>query len=463
MIHDGDPEVARGSFSRDRFDIWVADRTDSTLAAYNSAAARYVEGSDYDEDVAVLDNYGQWDYSPTYQSEVWRPSVSADWSPYSDGYWYSTPIGASWVSNEPWGWFPHHYGNWFFDAGFNSWCWSPAYLFSPAWVYWGFSPSFVGWCPVGYYSRRGSSIAVNGVFDPSRIDLGRGWRFVGTDRFGQRFDRRSLLPGSAVAGRLGSSLAITSRPVVAPVAGRPGSAPAQLQAFARSATQTISRQSTASRSADLLPYLARQRALAPSTVRALTQENSAADRSQRESWRARSVDSRPSNARAFPNSRNVEPRTHAASPSVQNTERRADWRQRPSSSAFESSPRGSETAPNESWRSRYSAPPAQRVIDGIDRGRRFDSVPRGENPQRSDSVPRRFEARPPQRSEPSQRFESAPRRFENPPPQRYEAPRREAPRAQHSAPPPPRMESPRQAPAARSESRSSSRGERRPH
>ena len=479
MIHGGDPEVARGSFSRDRFDIWVADRTDSTLAAYNSASARYVEGSDYDEDVAVLDNYGQWDYSPTYQAEVWRPSVSADWCPYSDGYWYSTPIGASWVSNEPWGWFPHHYGNWFFDAAFNSWCWSPAYLFSPAWVYWGFSPSFVGWCPIGYYSwgrRSGSSVAVNGIFDPSRIDIGRGWRFVGTDHFGQRFDRRSLLPGSAVAGRLGSSFAVTSRPAIAPVSGRPGSAPAQLQAYARTAPQTISRQTTAIHSAELTPYLARQRSLPAATVRALSQENAArvdsgrgtgpgtarlpaagtgralaggrfgtsgtSENSTRESWRSPSAESRPSDSRAFSNSRSFEPRTRTGSPVPQTTDRRSDWRQRPSSNAYESGPRASETGPSQNWRSRYSAPPAQRVIEGIDRGRQFDSMPRNESPRR---------------------FESAPRRFENPTPQRYEAPRREQAQPPRSSPPP-RMESRREAPPpARSEARSSSREDRRPH
>jgi len=87
LIHgEEQPEIARGSFSRDRFDVWVADRSQTILQAHNSVSARYVEGDD-DEDVAALDDYGSWDYSSTYGSQVWRPRVSADWSPYSIGSW----------------------------------------------------------------------------------------------------------------------------------------------------------------------------------------------------------------------------------------------------------------------------------------------------------------------------------------------------------------------------------------
>ena len=507
LIRSGDqPDVERGSFSRDRFDVWVAERTDSTLEAYNSASARYVEGSDYDEDVAVLDDYGQWDYSPDYGQQVWRPNVSADWSPYSSGYWYYTPIGVSWVSYEPWGWFPHHYGNWFFDAAFNSWCWSPAYLYSPAWVYWGYTPTYVGWCPIGYYSgfgpyagywgsswrRPGLYISVNGVFDPARVDFGRGWRFLGVDRFGRPFDRRSVLSGRAVAGRLGSSVAVTSQPAVVPLSGRTGMAPALLRSYARSAPQIISRQSTSIRSAELTPYLARERSLPPATVRALTQENIARvdsssgsltgpgaarlpamtrsrldsargiQSSRQESWRTA-----PAEARA------IEPRMRTAPASPRNVEARSDWRARPSSRFPAAAPRNldpngpgadtrtrAETFSNESWRNRSTAPPAQRVIEGIDRGRRLEPLPRdSQSPRRFDGVPRRFDSQSP-RPESPQRFESSPRRLDAPPPQRFESPRRfegsprnfEPPRQRVEAPPPQRFEAPRRydAPAPRS-------------
>ncbi len=455
LIRGGEQaEVERGSFSRDRFDIWVADRTDSTLEAYNSASAQYVEGSDYDEDVAVLDDYGQWDYSPTYQQDVWRPTVSADWSPYSSGYWYYTPIGASWVSYEPWGWFPHHYGNWFFDAAFNSWCWSPAYQYSPAWVYWGYSGSYVGWCPAGYY--RGSSgrrwgrgnLAINGVFDPARIDIGRGWRFLGVDKFGQPFDRRSILSGRSVAGRLGTSLAVTSQPAVVPISGRAGMAPALLRSYARSAPQAISRQTTATRSAELTPFLAREKTLPPATIRALTQENTARlDSSNRSltgpraarlsgigSPRSVSPRSIPGRQEAWRTPQGVnrafETNTRAVPSAPRNLAARSDWRERPSSRAVPPGPRA-KTSSNESWRGRYDAPPAQRVIEGIDRGRRVETAPR-EFPQRYDNSPRRFEAPPPQRYESPRRLEAPPRNFEPAPRQRYEAPppqRFAAPRA----------------------------------
>lgn len=283
MVHgEQEPEVARGTFSRDRFDMWVADRSNTILQAYNSTSSRYVDRG-YSTDAAELDRYGRWDYSSTSQTTVWRPDVDADWAPYVDGYWYDTPIGASWVPNEPWGWFPFHYGNWFFDAAFGSWCWSPAYAFAPAWVYWCYSPSFVGWCPIGYYSyygpycnywgfdalRRGLYFSVSGIFDPRRVDFRRGWNFVNVKSLGTRFTRGTVLPGRTVAGRLGGSVAITSSPMRAVVTGRVNSGAAALRSFARTAPEMISRQNPAMKSAALAPFLGRQKSLPPATLAAL--------------------------------------------------------------------------------------------------------------------------------------------------------------------------------------------------
>src|SRR5207249_278578 len=40
LIHgDEQPELARGTFSRDRFDVWVAERSQSILQAHNSVSA----------------------------------------------------------------------------------------------------------------------------------------------------------------------------------------------------------------------------------------------------------------------------------------------------------------------------------------------------------------------------------------------------------------------------------------
>ena len=145
-----EPEIARGEFSRDRFDGWAADRLQATEST-PTAAGKYVD-EEYAGDAQSLDGNGQWDYSADYDTNVWRPNVAAGWSPYSNGSWYYTPAGLTWWSWDPWGWLPFHYGNWFWDVGFNSWCWAPGYVYSPAWCYYGYSGGYFGWCPVGYYN-----------------------------------------------------------------------------------------------------------------------------------------------------------------------------------------------------------------------------------------------------------------------------------------------------------------------
>jgi hypothetical protein len=122
-----EPETGRGAFSRDRFDMWVADRMEA-LDDTRSVSARYV-GEDYAGDVAPLDGYGDWDYDSSYGGNVWSPRVDAGWSPYSYGSWYYTPAGLTWWSNDPWGWYPFHYGNWFFASARNRWCWAPASVY----------------------------------------------------------------------------------------------------------------------------------------------------------------------------------------------------------------------------------------------------------------------------------------------------------------------------------------------
>jgi hypothetical protein len=480
LIHgEEQPEVARGSFSRDRFDVWVADRTQTILQAHNSVSERYVgdEGRDYGEDVAALDGYGTWDHSATY-GDVWRPDVGADWSPYSDGYWCDTPVGATWVSNEPWGWFPHHYGNWFFDAGFGSWCWSPAFVYSPAWVYWGFSPGFVGWCPFGYYGfggwGSGRFFSFNGIFDVGRIDCGRGWNFVGSNVFGSRFGRGAVLPGTQVASRLGGRIAVTSSPLRVPIVSGRGSGATALRSFARTASQTIARRTTPTQSAALTPFLARQRSLPPETVRALRQSQVArvnpvsrapgAQRLPALSPRASTDRTAPAprslSGGAFGNpsigrseswrslDRNVTPRSETP---------RSDWRTRPVSpprgsiernpnsgrersvaprSLSEGSPRSERFgSSSEAWRIRANAPPAQRVIEGIDRGR---ALPPIRHDELSRSLPERgrFESRPQPRSwPPSARFDR------QAPPPAFERRAEPMPRYGRSAPSPaPRFE-----------------------
>jgi hypothetical protein len=276
---DEEPEIARGSFSRDRFDLWAADRI-SSLYETPSASARYVDDQ-YDSEVVALDGYGDWQYSDTYSTHVWSPRVSAGWTPYSYGSWYYTPIGLTWWSYDPWGWYPHHYGSWFFDVGWNRWCWAPAYAYSPAWVYWAYTPSYVGWCPTGYYSfyspwwnnyyrhwgfsrRSGVHFAIHGSFSTRNVDF-RGWNFVGSRDFGVSA-RMDVIPGSRIADRIGDRVAVSSRPFV--VEGRGASTREAIRDYVREAPRVIERTSNPD-SGRMAPVLARQRELPADTQQAL--------------------------------------------------------------------------------------------------------------------------------------------------------------------------------------------------
>ena len=309
-----EPEIARGEFSRDRFDGWAADRLANYSESTRSASSKYV-GEDYAGDVQSLDGYGDWQYNDEYGSEVWRPNVDASWSPYSNGSWYYTPVGLTWWSWDPWGWFPFHYGNWFWNVGWNSWCWSPGYVYSPAWCYYGYSGGYFGWCPTGYYGgwngghwghdghgghgghdgwnggqgggngsgggngmgpRQQAVTAINGRYATRNVDL-RGWNFTNTSNVGQVGARLAVTPGSRLAGRLGDQIAVSSRPIVVDRTGTAGGVRAALQDHLRQAPQTIER--TAGRDSQALaPVLSRQQNLSRETLDAVSRHTAVVDR-----------------------------------------------------------------------------------------------------------------------------------------------------------------------------------------
>lgn len=118
-----------------------------------------------------LDYYGAWQDVPSY-GHVWFPSpgyLSAGWNPYyNNGYWHYTPWGATWISYEPWGWVPFHYGRWTFVIGVG-WGWIPDVYFSPAWVSWYWGDGWIGWCPLGYYGPLWEpcgwySVTINNIY-----------------------------------------------------------------------------------------------------------------------------------------------------------------------------------------------------------------------------------------------------------------------------------------------------------
>ena len=124
-----------------------------------------------------LDRYGQWQNIAEY-GRVWTPSgVGGSWAPYRLGYWrWYAAYGWTWVSHEPWGWLPYHYGRWTWHR--ERWYWVPiggtVVLGRPA-PSWRWSPhlvAFFGWGDNRYANgyRQGFS---DGYWTGYRD--GRGW------------------------------------------------------------------------------------------------------------------------------------------------------------------------------------------------------------------------------------------------------------------------------------------------
>jgi hypothetical protein len=95
----------------------------------------------------TLSPYGRWVSTPEY-GEVWIPNVSGDWRPYTNGEWANTDYGWTFVSYDPWGWAPFHYGRWFYYNPYG-WAWIPGYEWAPAWVTWRYGGGYIGWAPLG--------------------------------------------------------------------------------------------------------------------------------------------------------------------------------------------------------------------------------------------------------------------------------------------------------------------------
>jgi hypothetical protein len=100
----------------------------------------------------ALDLGGRW--VNTEYGVAWVPNgVAADWQPYQVGRWTWEPYGWTWVSTEPWGWAPYHYGSWTFVADVG-WVWLPGSrmmrpVFAPARVAFVASGASFGWFPLG--------------------------------------------------------------------------------------------------------------------------------------------------------------------------------------------------------------------------------------------------------------------------------------------------------------------------
>jgi hypothetical protein len=146
-IEDDRPPEVQAAGSWDRLERWASELDDQYRRSrwdddYVDSSLGYAS--------ARMADHGSW--VTLGGRRAWRPRVAADWSPYRHGRWCHTPSGLTWVSYEPWGWVPYHYGTWDYAPGWG-WAWYPGRVYAPAWVYWYWGPSYVGWCPLGYYSH----------------------------------------------------------------------------------------------------------------------------------------------------------------------------------------------------------------------------------------------------------------------------------------------------------------------
>jgi len=126
-------------------DRWNEQR-DKALAATGSAT--HVPGLRYG--LVDLDAGGSWMQTADL-GVVWKPKVTAGWTPYREGQWlWYDELGYTWIANESWGWLPSHYGRWV-DASGLGWVWSPGKPagFKPGEVYWLRQANLVGWGPLG--------------------------------------------------------------------------------------------------------------------------------------------------------------------------------------------------------------------------------------------------------------------------------------------------------------------------
>jgi len=140
LLEEGHSEVLPLN-PADSWELWNVDR--DRQQARSARADSYLP-DELRSNAAELDASGSWVRVPEY-GMVWRPTVmvSDEWAPYRDGRWIWRGDDYVWLSFEPWGWVPYHFGRWAVVSGIG-WCWVPPVRGD---VYWG--PGYVGWYTTG--------------------------------------------------------------------------------------------------------------------------------------------------------------------------------------------------------------------------------------------------------------------------------------------------------------------------
>jgi len=191
--------------SIDGLERWGADLSNYAQGEYSE----YVD-PDLRYSASTLSGYGSWvDYGG---GRAWRPRVATGWAPYRNGRWRYTPSGLFWVSYEPWGWTPSHYGYWDRHASYG-WLWYPGQRFAAAHVYWYWGANYSGWIPSGYYwrhygNRYGSQFGfyygVYGNIGGGGFGAYRDWTFLPHGRLGDRRQRFYSVNGQDLGRRRGT-------------------------------------------------------------------------------------------------------------------------------------------------------------------------------------------------------------------------------------------------------------------
>ena len=104
----------------------------------------------------------------------------------------------------------------------------PGASYSPAWVYWNYTPSYLGWCPVGYYGYydnyyrstrtwfgdgRGLTYPhLRGAVDVTQVSAG-GWNYAQIPTIGTRLSARDVIRGDRVSFRPGEIGMIATAPL----------------------------------------------------------------------------------------------------------------------------------------------------------------------------------------------------------------------------------------------------------
>ncbi|MCX8028298.1 MAG: hypothetical protein N3A62_10675 [Thermodesulfovibrionales bacterium] len=108
--------------------VWDSSMRQWQTSQYNYKE-NYISEAYLPKEIAVyassFDRYGKWVYLSDY-GYCWMPTVVNInvWSPFSCGKYIRRHGREIWISCEPWGWVPYHYGRWIVHS-YYGWLWVP--------------------------------------------------------------------------------------------------------------------------------------------------------------------------------------------------------------------------------------------------------------------------------------------------------------------------------------------------